>query len=343
MQSVRRLGLARSSHLEHKSGVALKTPLLVPAFASKGFRFKGKKSEASSYLKVVSRVLEETCLISAYDVFYKHIPHPIRFPCKVRLLFLDSGGYETSDEHDLSAVFKHVCPTKPWDESKYRAILKKWPKSIPTVLVSFDHGNLRLSLKKQIFNAHKFFSDFPNHLHDFLVKPGKSDSGKLNIEQICANISDFKDFHIIGLTEKELGISILQRMTNIAKLRLALDDGNIGIPIHIFGCLDPLTTCLYFLAGAEIFDGLTWLRYGYIDGQAVYYQNYQILDKSMSINENQEIVTGYMLFSNLRYIGKLRDSMESYLVDGKFSKFGTNENVIESAYDMLRSELKGRI
>lgn len=343
MQTVMRQGLARSSLLVHKSGVTIKTPLLIPAFASKGFRFKGNKSEASSYLKVVSRVLEESCLISAYDVFYKHIQHPRRFPCKVRLLFLDSGGYETSDDHDLSAIFKHTCPVKSWDESKYKSLLTKWPKTVPTVIVSYDHGNTRLGLKKQILNAHNFFSNYPNHLHDFLIKPEKAGKGQLNSNLICAKVSDFKDFHIIGLTEKELGTSILQRMTNIAKIRLAMDAENIDVPIHIFGCLDPLTTCLYFLAGAEIFDGLTWLRYGYLNGQAVYYQNYQIIENNMSISENQDTATGYMLFSNLRYLRKLRDILEGYLVEGKFSKFGDKATIMKNAYDMVKSELNRRI
>ncbi len=49
-------------------------------------------------------------------------------------------------------------------------------------------------------------------------------------------------------------------MQNIAKLRKALDKAGLNIPLHVFGSLDTVTTPLYFLAGADIFDGLTWLR-----------------------------------------------------------------------------------
>jgi hypothetical protein len=34
-----------------------------------------------------------------------------------------------------------------------------------------------------------------------------------------------------------------------------LDEAGVKSPIHVFGALDPLTVCLYFVAGAEVFDG----------------------------------------------------------------------------------------
>ena len=44
---------------------------------------------------------------------------------------------------------------------------------------------------------------------------------------------------------------------------MALDDAGVGIPIHVFGSLDPLISPIYWLAGAEIFDGLTWINMAY--------------------------------------------------------------------------------
>jgi hypothetical protein len=45
-------------------------------------------------------------------------------------------------------------------------------------------------------------------------------------------------------------------MLNIAKLPLALDQAGMRkIPLHIFGALDPLSSALYFMAGAE-----SWVR-----------------------------------------------------------------------------------
>jgi hypothetical protein len=66
-------------------------------------------------------------------------------------------------------------------------------------------------------------------------------------------------------------------MQNIAKLRNALTKAGIDIPIHVFGSLDSVTTPLYFLAGADVFDGLTWLRFAFHEGQTLYKQNYGAL------------------------------------------------------------------
>lgn len=338
--------LARSRTIKHPSGVTVQTPLLVPGFSSKGFRFRGNKSEAAYWLKeVASQVLEESFLVSAYDIKHKFMYQPGRFPCRVRLVFVDSGGYETSDDHDLPSIRKDNWRIKEWakwDVAKLEGVLKRWPKRVPAVFISYDRSDKKVGLKKQIERAHKMFTKFPEHLHEFLVKPER---GKKYIDtgHICANIEKFGDFSIIGLTEKELGKSLMERMVSVAKIRLALDQTGNEAPIHVFGSLDTITSCLYFLAGVEIFDGLTWLRYGYWQDQAVYYQNYAFL-KKMSLSESDENVIAYMLLDNLRYLVKLRDKMTGYLLTGSFNKFGKSiKELIHEAYDMLRTKLGGQI
>lgn len=82
-------------------------------------------------------------------------------------------------------------------------------------------------------------------------------------------------FHALGVTEKELGGNFKERMINIARIRKALNGvGLENMPIHIFGSLDTVSTPLYFVAGADIFDGLTWLRFAYYKGMTIYRQNY---------------------------------------------------------------------
>jgi len=344
MKDILRRDLARSRMIKHPTGVTVKTPLLIPGISSKGFRFKDGRSEAASYLKLAAQVLEESLLVSAYDIYYKYLPTIGRFPCRIRLLFLDSGGYETSEDHDFSAVLKHDCTIKQWDESKLREVYQKCPKRQPMVLVSYDHGNQRIGLKQQIENAHRLFSKFPDHLHEFIIKPEKNWKGYLNCDYVCSKVSDFEDFDIVGVTEKELGRSTLERMVNVASIRLALDTKEIHAPLHVFGSLDPVTSCLYFLAGAEIFDGLTWLRYGYCEGQAVYYQNYSLIDGIISINDLDEKVMGYMVLRNLSYLGNLRDQMTAFLLEGEFDKFDIHiSQKIRNAYDMLRTRLGGRV
>jgi hypothetical protein len=260
------------------------------------------------------------------------------------LIFVDSGGYETAEDHDFSSVLKHDCTIEEWDESKLKEVYMKCPKTFPAVLVSYDHGAHRIALNRQIENAHKLFCQFPDHLHEFIIKPERTWKGYLECDCICQKVSELKDFHIVGMTEKELGKSTLVRMKNIAMIRSALDAKNIDIPIHVFGSLDPVTSCLYFLAGAEIFDGLTWLRYGYYEGKAIYYQNYVLIDNGISITQPDEKVMAYMVLRNLSYLVNLQDQMKAYLLDGEFDKFETHIcDQLKNAYEMLRTELGDRI
>src|SRR4051794_14219187 len=97
--------LARSSRLTHKaSGVFLQTPLLVPSFSSKGFTPPNGPSEVNKIIETVSEWIDGTFLISAYDISKGHIPRPEDLTNKPEIVILDSGGYEISDDHDLSAV-----------------------------------------------------------------------------------------------------------------------------------------------------------------------------------------------------------------------------------------------
>ncbi|MDW3181367.1 hypothetical protein [Roseobacter sp.] len=64
-------------------------------------------------------------------------------------------------------------------------------------------------------------------------------------------------------TEKEIGASTKDRLTFLAAFRDLLDEAGMETAIHVFGGLDPLMTPLYFLAGADVFDGLSWLGYAF--------------------------------------------------------------------------------
>ena len=144
--------LCRTSKLIHPaSGASLETPLLVPSFSSKAFGFgRDGKSEVIQVLEAAQEFITRTCLVSAYDVHYTYIPEPQDLSITVDLMFLDSGGYEVSDDLDLSAVEKPVHRPGNWDAAKLRAIWDRWPADLPTVLVSYDHSNHRRSVTEQL-------------------------------------------------------------------------------------------------------------------------------------------------------------------------------------------------
>ena len=82
--------------------------------------------------------------------------------------------------------------------------------------------------------------------------------------------TELASFNVIGVTDGEVGTTTRERVSNISLLRQLLDEEGCGSPIHIFGALDPLVVTLYFMAGAELFDGLTWVRHASRNGISTY-------------------------------------------------------------------------
>ncbi len=336
--------LARTSNIIHPSGITIQTPLLISSFSSKGFRFikKGKKqnSEAFELVQVTAEALTEAVLLSAYDLnyYYPSIKSFRSFSFAPQVLFIDSGGYETLEDYDFSEAYRHPAKIKKWNLALYEKILSQWPPYYPAIIVSYDHGSeRRMDLRKQISRAEKLHLKYPTHLIDFLIKPGKKGS-LLDINEIIANISLLKNFQIIGLTEKELGESILERMQNIKKVREALDSVSNKAPIHIFGNLDPLNSILYFLSGAEIFDGLTWLRFSYYEGKASYDQNIDTIKGRIG---QKDILNKKMsMYENIIYMNKLKQQMKSFLKDMKEGKGDDSFKVFEFNSDKILTAFK---
>jgi hypothetical protein len=208
----------------------------------------------------------------------------------------------------MSAVYRHHGVIRHWSVSKLRGILDMWPDHLPAVFVNYDHGGHRYSLKRQLKEARDLFRRYPKQMHEFLIKPelpGQRIDAAL--EKVLKEPKQLEEFNVIGITEKELGTSLLDKMVKIATLRQALDERDLKQPIHVFGSLDPICCCLYFMAGAEIFDGLTWLRFSYYTGTAIYTSNYGAL--AIGIHELDGQVLAKSLTENLYYLHKLQSQL----------------------------------
>ena len=313
------------------------TPMLVPAFSSKF------EPNIGSIIKRMPDYITGPILISAYDVHYKDITKikvPITF-CS--LLFLDSGGYEVSQDRDLADVVHDDYKPKEWSKERYLSVLNNWSYKRPTVIVSYDHPQNKYSTVRQIRIAKSWFKNRENILSEILVKPEPRNK-MVSVDHIIEHVGSLNDFDIVGFTEKELGRSILERMENIARIRIAMREKDVSRPMHIFGSLDMLSTPLYFLAGADIFDGLTWLRYGYVKGLSTYEQNFGLIT-TLPLDSTDVYTRLKRVVSNLDELAKLRQKMANYLVDGdlkKLEQFESHIGLFSSALDALRSRLVNR-
>ncbi len=351
--------LCRTTKITHRgTGASLETPLLVPSFSSKGFSRSSTRGESKDgkyvsglhkQFAAVGEYITDTVLISAFDVHHGYLPTPEKLPNSAELLFLDSGGYEVSDYMDLSDIEEPIPKKEVWTEALYREVLAKWPAEKAVVFVSYDHPDERRDFAGQVKAARELFRPYSNHLRTLLLKPETTDQETINetLKTAMARAGELKYFDIIGVTEREVGNSPSTRMANIARLRLAMDDAGLAnVPIHVFGALDPLSATLYFMAGAEIFDGLTWLRYAYKEGRCVYTHNhgplqYGLLEKDKGVRALTQV-------DNLRELAKLQGTLREFKHTKNFAKlvklgaWPGAEKFFSDAYDSLDTQLNGR-
>jgi hypothetical protein len=329
---VSRYLLAREGSVLHLGAVVFRTPLLVPSFSSKGF------PEMRKIVRVMSEFITDAVLVSAYDMRYKHIaPKKLTFPS---VIFLDSGGYEARVEHDLSEAYGQDYKPKTWRESDHRRVVERWDSTIPTVVVSYDSPRRHSKTARQLQTALQLKTEFPKFLHEILIKP--EHAGQLIEPGLVGTvINELREFPIIGFTEYELDHRIIGRMEKIATIRHMLDEAGISSPIHVFGSLDSLSTVLYFLAGAEIFDGLTWLRFGFHNGQTIYRQNYGAICGENGILKTARELSHSMWKDNYYYLESLRDQMRNFVRSRDSKSFVHIDREVESAVHQLESRLTG--
>jgi hypothetical protein len=216
-------------------------------------------------------------------------------------------------------------------------VLTHWDVKIPSVVITYDHPKLRVPLKDQIERALKL--QIPRGAsRELLLKPETKGQNFHKIETLVAHAREFAKFDVIGITEKEIGNSVFDRMKHIATLRLALKSVGLETPIHVFGSLDTITTLFYFVAGADIFDGLTWLRYGFKDGNTLYKQNFGILE--INCSTKSPAIEAMCWAKNYSYIKDMQSEMRRFLKDHDFDVFTHHHKLLAAAFKNVEEELE---
>jgi hypothetical protein len=324
--------LARKLKIKYKDIDVLTTPLLLPSFSSR------LNLDIPNTIDFLSDVVTGPFLISSYDFH-----HCDKFPNLgfSNLIFLDSGGYECAVECDVSEIGMYKPNPHKWDENIHLKAIQEWDAEIPTVVISYDHPKKRCTLENQVDEANKLFSEKEDILKEILVKPESLSDYAINIDDMIEKIELLKGFDIIGFTEKELGTSVLDRMIKIALIRKEMDEAGFQIPIHIFGSLDPITTPLYYFAGADIFDGLSWLRFVY-DKKSDYATYINCIGpKENGIHATMSSLWTSSIYANYNYLRRLEINLKKYKDSGDFSIFGENEVFFKEACDDLSEAVGG--
>jgi len=253
-------GASRMLLGEHAARVAFLTPIYVPSFSSYGDADVVRRSLAVlRSVKDAAPASAKGFLFSAHDLASSVRTGGVLDGQLEELLkgwslwWLDNGAFE-QDNLGLPG----------WREEDIENIVRRFR---PSVAVAFEYvardaalSSLEDSIRLALRSAQRL-KDLVESVV-LLVRPHPgSDLAPLLQTLDLAQLLDPNGFDVLGVPESSLGSTLDVRLGAIKALRTQLDKVREPKALHIFGASDP--TCLmgYTLAGADIFDGLSWSRY----------------------------------------------------------------------------------
>lgn len=302
------------------------TPLVVPSFSSRGFPCV---KDIYTFLK---KYLSKVSLVSAYDLSYKYLNVEEIYSSDV--IFIDSGGYEAKLVVDLNDAYVDNRYAKDWTPNAHQIILNRLQPLSQLVVVSYDHEVNKL-ISEQVESANALFEKYPEVASDFLCKPESEGAKLVDVKNLIENAHNLALFSILGITEKELGETLLERCQNLLRIRVALQEQGLQTPIHIFGCLEPLTVISYFLCGADIFDGLSWLRFAFVDGLAIYHSTANLLQEEWSYTDEQLLQARWIW--NLQSLESLSKGMSRFCKTQQIDEFKPWQKFMPSVLRLIRT------
>lgn len=346
--------LARSRRLE-LAGATVETPLLVPAMSSKALGPIELRDARGGELVAASLVhseafldgIDDALLISAYDLHYDYLTDAKRFRAgfatsayaRLNLLMIDSGWYEKSTGPSGGNWYYEVGPAQAFEEDNFVRLVDELDVDVRAVVVAWDHTG---TYEEQIDAAQQFFgaAGRDRFASSILLKPCRTRQHHDDFAEVSSALAArLRAFKVVGVTEKELGNSLVRRLVTLARLRMLLDDASVDAPIHVFGGLDPLFTPLYFAAGAEIFDGLSWLRYAFSEGQVIGRESLPLLDGHF--DKRFSLAVAHTQLHNLDEIRDLSRELKVFFHQGlDWSKLRRGD-VLKLAFEAMSSALGG--
>ena len=283
------------------SKLQVSTPLIAPSFSSRGFPY------ISNIWKEFEHKLYGVCLVSAFDIAQKRIPADVAD--NVNIVFIDSGLYETSEDHGVGKL-----PTArragEWHRSKYHETTRDIDYKGNVILVNYDEIK---ELDKQIESSSDDFSQAPQAVADFLIKPEALDE-EVNMPKLIQHTDALREFGIIGISAREVGNSFLSRCRSVTTLRNILNDAGLDTPIHVFGAINPYEVLTYFLCGADIFDGLNWLRLAFRRHASLPVEETAMEDMKWNLTDLDLLSEEWT--RNLNTLYQLQESLHTYGASG---------------------------
>ncbi len=323
--------LAAKRTRQLSNGVQIDTPLVIPSLSTRNV---GRidvdgvaQSLASAILPIVGGQLQEALLVSAYDLSSGRLLEAEDLLAgdastvygAANLLMIDSGLYETRERVGYDDGSAAADPS--WDEVAYSRVLARLPAT-PLAIVNFD---MAAPFAEQISSAQRLFAQNESRASVMLIKPEPTREF-IEDAALGAVAPKLRGFDVIAVTEKELGNTLLERLRMVVRLRRLFDRCQVDAPLHIFGGLDPLLTPLYVACGAEIVDGVGWLRYAYLDDGAHHLETRAVVDLDLDLRVPERLFT--TVNRNLLYLRDLKRRLEILANEGDWQTYSSERGGI---------------
>lgn len=300
------------------------TPLLVPSFSSRGF------VDVAEIHAATRNYLVDVSLVSAFDLHYGVLDESVIYATD--LLLIDSGGYESRGLTDPLEPYTADMQGADWTLEAYKDLLRRLRPLSDVVMVNFDAAE-PAPMTDQMDAARTLFGAHPGFATDFLCKPSLASARFVDIEEVSASVDDLSGFDLIGLTEKELGASLVDRCRALLLLRGALNRHGCQTPLHVFGCLDPATVLAYYLCGADVFDGLTWLRFAFRAGRTTSHLQAVLVGDNSAMRDEDAVL--YNRVSNLMWLAEQQQAMRRIGCRDDLAGLGLDEMIVEKVESLV--------
>lgn len=241
--------------------------LSLPAFVFSLSSFETQLNPLNG-LELMGDLAPPACLISAYDAkahvgkrrsakFWEAVDALRR---SESLLFLDSGNYEASRNHD----YRSSKNTDGWCVELFHEIALEVAADI---VFSYDRVDPKGSNAEVVENilVNYELDMFKTGLGRETLCPivhlpvGTRDVAAAAAEIVVQIAREIRPT-LIAIPERELGDGILTRMKTVKAIRRTLDNVGFYQPLHILGTGNPTSIAALALCGGDCFDGLEWCR-----------------------------------------------------------------------------------
>ena len=207
------------------------------------------------------------------------------------------------------AIMRTSTPVE-WTRKRYHETLKNIGAGSNAIVVNFDQVG---PLEEQISRASEDFSLVPHAASDFLVKPA-DEMELVNLPKLGLHLDRLSQVSVIGIAAREAGDSLLTRCCSIVMLRDMLNEAGLDTPIHVFGAINPYEVLAYFFCGADIFDGLNWLRCLFRSSGSIPIGDSATEDFQWNLTDSELRTQAWT--RNLRFLFQLQEGMQQFGAGG---------------------------